>query len=187
MALHGAPQQLISPVMTCDRLGAMTGACGPEYLQKLHVPTVLLGHSEQRLYISSEQISHQLAFALSHGMKVILCVGESNVETYQEEIFTQIQPLISRPSSQVAIAYEPKWAIGSGKACSIAYCDQVLHFLKAQLPQGINWEFYYGGSVSASNAHEFLDMPELQGLLVGTLGLDLEKVENLLASMEAIS
>ncbi len=184
LAMHGNPRQLIAPYMSCDPLGPFTGACGPEYLKNLQVSTVILGHSEQRVYTSSEQMAHKIRYAQDCGLKIILCVGESQMDRYKEELFAQIQSILPMSNTNLAIAYEPKWAIGTGKPCSPEHCLQVLKFLKSQTSTDPKIDFYYGGSIDCENAKSFLRIKELRGLLVGSLSLKWQSVKQLIETIE---
>jgi len=177
------PHKVLASHLTPHLLGSVTGACGPQYLQKLSVNTVLLGHSEQRVYTSSCALWAQIRASLDYGMHVILCVGESNPLEYQKELFSQLECLIQVPCLQVSIAYEPKWAIGTGQSCSMLHLDRVLDFIKQILPAWNQAKIYYGGSLDRQNIQSFLDRTDLEGLLLGSMSLNVDVITQLMKDM----
>lgn len=165
--------------------GAYTGEVSGAMLSKLAVKYVLIGHSERRQYHSeSDEIVHaKVAAAFKHNLIPVICVGET-----LEELETQGQSAV--PVAQVlaalsghdsigefVIAYEPVWAIGTGKVATPAEAEAVSKAIRAALAANFGAEaaqsrILYGGSVKANNVAGFLASGEVDGVLVGGASLD---------------
>lgn len=168
--------------------GAYTGEVSPLFLKDLKVEYVILGHSERRQYFKEDdaEINKKVIAALEHGLKPILCVGETLEEreagTTFDVIATQLKGCLAglegRDISALIIAYEPVWAIGTGKTATSEDANEVIGFIRKQLGERLGKEaaektrILYGGSVKASNAKELMSMPEIDGALVGGASLD---------------
>ena len=164
--------------------GAYTGEISPAMLVDL-CDFVILGHSERRQYFAEtdEVINKKVKKALQCGLKPILCVGESledNEAARTEEIIVgQILSALSEvnPTSQLVVAYEPIWAIGTGRAATGKQASATIALIRntianlwdGDMAQAIR--ILYGGSVAGSNAAEFVSEPEIDGALVGGASL----------------
>lgn len=165
--------------------GAYTGEVSAEQLEGL-VSYVIDGHSERRLNFgeTSEVDGSKLAQALRHGLKPILCVGETVLEREQsltsrvvvDQLEAGLSHVTSSDLSEVAIAYEPVWAIGSGelpRPGDVAAVARDINDFLANRYAGVELpRVLYGGSVSASNAAAYLDIPQINGLLIGGASLN---------------
>ena len=167
--------------------GAFTGEVSAEMLADLGCDFVLVGHSERRTLFgeTSEDVAMKCEASLSKGIIPILCVGETqaqrqNGET-QDVITSQLVPVFDKLDSdamaKVVIAYEPVWAIGTGRTASPQQADDVHAFIRQTLAEkdlntANNIQILYGGSVNASNAVELFGMQNIDGALVGGASLD---------------
>ncbi|GAB4489872.1 MAG: triose-phosphate isomerase [Anaerolineales bacterium] len=169
--------------MHWEEKGAFTGEISPLMVKEL-CGYVLLGHSERRQYFgeSDETVQKKVLAAQAHGLMPIVCVGESLAEYEAGQTAEVVRRQILRGLKDVGpalmIAYEPIWAIGTGRASSAENAQQVHgQFIRpalselfgAQAAQGIR--ILYGGSVTAANAAEFFAQPEIDGALVGGASL----------------
>lgn len=174
--------------------GAYTGEVSAEMLVELGVDYVIIGHSERRQYFNEtdESVNLKLRKALEIGLKPIVCVGESLEERekgQQEQIVTkQVKVAFSNVSSEeakgVIVAYEPIWAIGTGKTATSKQADQVCGWIRDTIKDLYSSEtaqelrIQYGGSVKPDNIEELMSMENIDGALVGgaSLKLDFEKL-----------
>ena len=168
-----------------EEKGAFTGEISPLMLENL-VDYLLIGHSERRQIFaeSDEMVNHKVRIALKHGFKVVLCIGETLEEREAgktlEKIRMQLQKgleSVARPlMKNVVIAYEPIWAIGTGKTATPEQAQEVHAFIRGALedlvddPSGVY--ILYGGSVKPGNAGELLSQPDIDGVLVGGASLN---------------
>ena len=168
--------------------GAYTGEISPVFLKDMKVEYVILGHSERRQYFMEDDscINKKVIAALNHGLKPILCVGETLLQRETNITFdviaTQVKGCLAglegRNLEDLIIAYEPVWAIGTGKTATSQDANEVIGFIRRQLGEILknevadNTRILYGGSVKASNTKELMDMSEIDGALVGGASLD---------------
>ncbi|MBM3206080.1 MAG: triose-phosphate isomerase [Candidatus Staskawiczbacteria bacterium] len=159
--------------------GAYTGEVSPKQLKDLGVEYVITGHSEVRMYLgeTNEVINKKIKESLSEGLKPIFCIGEKEGENKEEVLKRQIteglRDLSEKESENIVIAYEPVWAIGTGKNCSVEETKKSIEFIKKIVFQDIN--VLYGGSVKSSNASDYLKNGGVDGLLVGGSSLKPEE------------
>ncbi|KAG8053452.1 hypothetical protein GUJ93_ZPchr0001g31493 [Zizania palustris] len=171
--------------------GAFTGEISAEMLVNLGVPSVILGHSERRSLLgeSSEFVGDKVAYALAQGLKVIACVGETLEQresgSTMDVVSAQTKAIAERIKdwTNVVIAYEPVWAIGTGKVATPAQAQEVHAVLRDWLRTNVSPEvaestrIIYGGSVTAANCKELAGQPDLDGFLVGGASLKLEFID----------
>lgn len=173
-----------------EEKGAFTGEVSPLMLKNLGCKFVIIGHSERRRYLkeTDEMINRKLKAVLSRKLKPILCIGETRKERGQGKTQTilknQLKKALSKISafniqnSKLAIAYEPVWAIGTGKACSPREAKKSLGVIKKVISKIYNKKLaktikiLYGGSVNGKNAASYIFEANFQGLLVGGASLD---------------
>ncbi|XP_033097770.1 triosephosphate isomerase-like [Anneissia japonica] len=165
--------------------GAFTGETSPAMLKDLRIGWVILGHSERRHVFgeSDELIGEKVKHALDEGVKVIACVGETLGEREsgltEEVVFKQTKAIASNVSdwSSVVIAYEPVWAIGTGKTATPEQAQEVHLRLRAWLSDNVSpsvaasTRIIYGGSVNAKNCQDLATKPDVDGFLVGGASL----------------
>lgn len=170
--------------MFFEEKGAYTGEISPLMLIGL-CEYVILGHSERRQYFgeTSEYVSYKVKAAVKADLKPILCVGENLAEIESgktEEVVTgQLVKSLAGvdPHPGMVIAYEPVWAIGTGKAATGEQANQVISLIRQTVTGIFDKEFayhlriLYGGSVTGDNIEEFVGQPEIDGALVGGASL----------------
>ncbi len=179
--------------------GAYTGeiACG--MLQDLSVDTVIVGHSERRQLFgeTSEIVAEKFAAVIDSGMLPILCVGETLEQREQgatmEVVLEQLAAVVNRVGIEgledAVVAYEPVWAIGTGRTASPEQAQEVHAELRKFLTQqneqiAADTRIIYGGSVKSSNAMELFDQTDIDGGLVGGASLDAEEFIAICASTD---
>lgn len=170
-----------------EQSGAFTGEISAKMLCELGVEYVIIGHSERRQYFGETDVTvnQRLSAALTAGLRVILCVGESQLEREQgvtaERIALQTKiALLGVSAAQLAnviIAYEPIWAIGTGLTATAAQAQDVCKGIRGVVaslygtPAAEALTIQYGGSMNAKNAEELLAMPDIDGGLIGGASL----------------
>ncbi|XP_072974591.1 triosephosphate isomerase, cytosolic [Typha angustifolia] len=171
--------------------GAFTGEISAEMLKSLDIHWVILGHSERRALLaeSNEFVGDKVAYALSKGLKVIACVGETleqrEAGATMDVVAAQTKAIADRISdwTNVVVAYEPVWAIGTGKVATPAQAQEVHCSLRKWLHENVGAEvaestrIIYGGSVNGANCKELAAQPDVDGFLVGGASLKAEFVD----------
>lgn len=168
--------------------GAYTGEISPVFLKDIAVEYVILGHSERRQYFKEDdsEINKKVIAAFDHGLKPILCVGETleqreagvTFDVIAAQVKGCLEDLGDRNTDNLIVAYEPVWAIGTGKTATSQDANEVIGFIRKQLALLLGNDtadktrILYGGSVKSSNIKELMDMPEIDGALVGGASLD---------------
>lgn len=169
--------------------GAYTGEVSGAFLKQLETRYVIIGHSERRGYWaeSDDRIAGKVAAAVRHGLVPVLCVGETAEDLAQQGPSAvpvrQLRAALTQPSqvTELVVAYEPVWAIGSGQAASPEQAEQVAGKLRDTLRElcgdtvAAQTRILYGGSVKATNIARFMREPNLDGALVGGASLDLKE------------
>lgn len=176
-------------------VGAFTGEISAAMLQEFGVRYVLVGHSERRQYHfeTDAGVAAKAQRALACGITPIVCVGETLAEREagrtEEVVKRQLAAVIHANGhciSEIVVAYEPVWAIGTGKTASIEQAQQVHAVLRAQLkaasPQADRIHILYGGSMNAANAAQLLAQPDIDGGLVGGASLKAPDFLSIIAS-----
>lgn len=170
-----------------EKSGAFTGEISAEMLKAMQVGTVILGHSERRTYFGDTDVTvaKRVRAALDAGLRVILCVGEYLEQREQgvtgEVVAMQTKIALGGVSaeelSRIIIAYEPVWAIGTGRTATAEQANEVCALIRATLA-GLYGEaaakavtIQYGGSMNAKNAAELLAQPDVDGGLIGGASL----------------
>lgn len=182
--------QLGSQNIHWEDKGAYTGEISPLMLKELGVQYAIIGHSERREMFgeTDETVNKRVHAAYRHGIKPIVCVGEKleerEAEKTKEVVKLQTEKAIAGLSSeqvkQLVIAYEPIWAIGTGKSSSAEDANEVIGFIRQviadQYDQLVANEvrIQYGGSVKPENIQSFMSQPEIDGALVGGASLEPE-------------
>ena len=186
-ACQGSPVAVATQNMYFEESGAFTGEVSPAMLLDAGVSAAVLGHSERRQLFgeSDEALSRKVPAALEAGLLPILCCGETEEQRDADEtdrvLRRQIEAGLSRVAderlAEVVIAYEPIWAIGTGRTATPEQADDACGFIRA-LTAARSEEaaaairILYGGSVKPANATELLGRTEIDGALVGGASLD---------------
>ena len=154
--------------------GAFTGEVSAPMLRELGVYGAIVGHSERRQYFgeTDEDVSKRARAALDAGLSVIACVGETEAEREAGETEDVLRRQVSvlEAEDNLVVAYEPVWAIGTGKTATPEIAQEAHAFIKSLLDVPV----LYGGSVKPDNAAELLAQPDVDGALVGGASLDVE-------------
>jgi triosephosphate isomerase (TIM) len=154
--------------------GAFTGEVSSAMLRELGVYGTIVGHSERRQYFceTDETVARRVEGALAAGLHVIACVGETEEEREAGETDAVLRRQVSllEPDENLVIAYEPVWAIGTGKTATPALAQEAHALIKSLLDLPV----LYGGSVKPENAAELCAQPDVDGALVGGASLDVD-------------
>ncbi|MBP1157698.1 MULTISPECIES: triose-phosphate isomerase [unclassified Paenibacillus] len=168
--------------------GAFTGEISGVMLKDLGVDYVIIGHSERRAYFAEtdETVNKKVLAAFKHGLTPIVCVGEKleEREADQTKAVCKVQTeaafagLSAEQAAQVVVAYEPIWAIGTGKSSTAADAEDVIGYIR-ELISGLYGQetaeavrIQYGGSVKPNNIAEYMQQPNIDGALVGGASLE---------------
>jgi triosephosphate isomerase len=186
---RGSRVEVFAQTMHQAPEGAFTGEVSAAMLVELDVHGVVVGHSERReLFGETDRaLSEKVPAALEAGLVPILCVGETEEERdrgdTERKLRHQVQEGLEKVATErlgdVVIAYEPIWAIGTGRSATPEQAQEALAFVRALVAdrdreQGERTRVLYGGSVKADNAAELLALPDVDGALVGGASLDAE-------------
>jgi triosephosphate isomerase (TIM) len=177
--------------------GAFTGEVSPVFLAKLDVKYVICGHSERRALFgeTDEMVAAKVTAIQKHGMIAITCVGETLAEreagATEAKVLGQVDSAVAgRTKSQIAamvLAYEPIWAIGTGKTATAADAQAVCRAIRERIVRltdratGDAVRIQYGGSVKASNIAELMAADDIDGALVGGASLDADEFARIIA------
>ena len=174
--------------------GAYTGEISALMLNDLQVQYVILGHSERRAMFadSSEIVAEKVAYALASGLKPILCIGETEEERESGEtelrLSYQLAPVIAKIGIEsfknVVVAYEPVWAIGTGKTASTKMAQETHEYIRSYLASfdanvAQQVPLLYGGSVNATNSKELFAQADIDGGLIGGASLQIEEFKKI--------
>ena len=176
--LHGSCIQVGAQNVHWDESGAFTGEISALMLTEIGVRYVVVGHSERRQLFgeTNETVNFRLRAAQKAGLTPILCVGETKQQrdagTTEDVIFEQLSKgLAGVDQSNLVIAYEPIWAIGTGDTCASSDANKVCGAIRSKL-HNKDVAIQYGGSVKPDNIDEIMAQPEIDGALVGGASLE---------------
>lgn len=172
--------------------GAFTGELSPTMVGEL-CSTVILGHSERRTIFgeTDEMVNRKTQAALHHHLRPIVCIGENEQQhdageaeqVIRRQVHESLADLPTQHVNEVVIAYEPIWAIGTGKAATAEGAGQVIHLIRELYDDmygpeaAASLRILYGGSVTSANIAEFMAHPDIDGALVGGASLKHDFVE----------
>jgi triosephosphate isomerase (TIM) len=176
--LHGSCIQVGAQNVHWDVNGAYTGEISAAMLTEIGVRYVIVGHSERRQLFgeTNETVNFRLRAAQKAGLTPILCVGETKQQrdagTTEDVIFEQLaKGLAGVDQSNLVIAYEPIWAIGTGDTCATPEANRVCAAIRSKL-HNKDVPIQYGGSVKPENIDEIMAQPDIDGALVGGASLE---------------
>ena len=186
-AIEGSKIHLGAQNVHFAEKGAYTGEISASMLLECGVEYVIIGHSERRQYFAEtdETVNKRLTAALAAGLKVILCVGETEAQRDAGETFSLIEKQIkaayagvsAEKALDIVIAYEPVWAIGTGRTATSEQAEEVCAFIRGEVAKlydaniASETTIQYGGSMNAKNAAELLAMENIDGGLIGGASL----------------
>ena len=195
-AAKGTNIQIGAENMYFEEKGAYTGEISPNMLVDAGVKYVIIGHSERREYFAEtdETVNKKVLKAFEHGLTLIICCGETLTQREQgitldwirQQIKIAFQNVTAEQAKTAVIAYEPIWAIGTGKTATSDQAEEVCGAIRACIAEvydeatAAEIRIQYGGSVNASNAAELFAKPDIDGGLVGGASLkpDFGKIVN---------
>lgn len=196
--LKGSPVALGAQNVHYEKKGAYTGEVSPAMLKEAGCKYVIVGHSERRhgLGEADAAVNQKVHTALEDGLHVILCVGETLAErertlqerVFQRQVYAATAGLTDAQFDRLVMAYEPVWAIGTGKVATPEQAQQAHNNIRARMAQlygdkiAGRLPILYGGSVTADNAAGLLSQPDVDGALVGGASL---KADQFLAIVKA--
>jgi triosephosphate isomerase len=187
-AIAGSQVKLSAQDCYWEEEGAFTGEVSPKMLLDAGCSHVIIGHSERRQYFgeTDETVNKKIKAALASGLVVIFCIGETLAERESGSTFTVLQRQIKgglagiSALDQVIIAYEPVWAIGTGKTASDAQAQEAHAFIRGEIGTlhgagaAAAIRILYGGSVKPENIAGLISQPDIDGALVGGASLKAE-------------
>jgi triosephosphate isomerase len=170
--------------------GAYTGEISAEMIVSTGCSHVIIGHSERRQYFgeTDESVNKKINAAIKAKLVPVMCIGETGSERDKDQTFSVLdkqikmglEGFLSEDLKYLIIAYEPVWAIGTGKTATSGQAQEVHHFLRSLLKKNFgknlagSIRILYGGSVKPDNIAELMSMPDIDGALVGGASLDPE-------------
>ena len=191
MMAQGTKIKIGAQNMHFEEKGAYTGEISGSMLKSLGVEYVIIGHSERRQYFAEtdEIVNKKVKAALRNELKPIVCVGETEKqrengkakETIIEQVKLGLQELTPEEMQKVIIAYEPIWAIGTGKTATTDDANEAVKWIREEIANTYGEEIaenliiQYGGSVKSSNAKELFSASDIDGGLVGGASLSVEE------------
>lgn len=194
-AVRGSAIRVGAQNVAWEREGAFTGEVSPPMLTGIGVEMAIVGHSERRQIFREDDtmINRRLLAALAAGLVPVLCIGETLEEREAERTFavlegqlrSGLQGVTAAEASRVVLAYEPVWAIGTGKTASKEQAQEVHGFLRGLLGQlfekniAESIRILYGGSVKPDNIDALMAQPDIDGALVGGAALTAESFERI--------
>lgn len=194
-AIKGSAIRVGAQNVAWEREGAFTGEISPPMLTGIGVEMAIVGHSERRQIFREDDtmINRRLLAALAAGLVPVLCIGETLEEREAERTFavlegqlrSGLQGVTAAEASRVVLAYEPVWAIGTGKTASKEQAQEVHGFLRGLLGQlfekniAESIRILYGGSVKPDNIDALMAQPDIDGALVGGAALTAESFERI--------
>ena len=185
--LKGSAVKVGAQNMHHEASGAYTGEVSPGMLTDVGVNYVIIGHSERREYFAEtdETVNQKVKAAFANGLLPIVCVGENleqresgqTKEFVREQVIRAVEGLSSEQAKQLVIAYEPIWAIGTGKSSSADDAQDVIGFIRSTVEDAFDSQvssqvrIQYGGSVKPENIASYMAQPDIDGALVGGASL----------------
>jgi len=195
-AVKGSNLRVGAQNVAWEKEGAYTGEISPTMLKDLGVNTAIIGHSERRHIFGEDNlmINRRLRAALDFDIEPILCIGETlndreagaTLTVLENQLREGLKNVEKEQAAQVVLAYEPVWAIGTGKTASKEQAQEVHGFLREllaglyekNLAEGLR--ILYGGSVKPENIDELMAQPDIDGVLVGGAALKAESFERII-------
>jgi triosephosphate isomerase (TIM) len=184
-----------------ERSGAFTGEVSAAMLAGW-CGWVLAGHSERRAHFgeTDEMVAHRAAAAIAAGLRVIVCVGEradefdagQTEQVCERQLATALEPLSASDAGRLVIAYEPVWAIGTGRNADPAHAGATMEMVRRQVDAAFGPEaagqvrVLYGGSVNAANVASYVELESCDGCLVGGASLKAEEFSTMIGAVASV-
>jgi triosephosphate isomerase len=198
--LEGSSIHLAAQNLYWEEKGAFTGEVSPLMLKEVGCDYVIIGHSERRQFFgeTDETVNRRIKAALAQGLKVIFCIGETLREREEGKTFSVIERQLEgglkglgdQEMTNMAIAYEPVWAIGTGKTATPEQAEEVHRFIRGKIEKLYSREVseeirvQYGGSVTPENVKGLMNQPNIDGALVGGASLKAESFSKIVRFKE---
>jgi triosephosphate isomerase (TIM) len=198
--LEGSSIRLAAQNLYWEEKGAFTGEISPLMLKEVGCQYAIIGHSERRQFFgeSDETVNRRIKAALATGLKVIFCIGETLMEREEAKTFSVIERQVSgglkglsdKESKNMTIAYEPVWAIGTGKTATPEQAEEVHRFIREKMEKLYSRDvseetrIQYGGSVTPDNVKGLMNQPNIDGALVGGASLKVESFSKIVRFKE---
>ena len=198
--LEGSSIRLVAQNLYWEEKGAFTGEISPLMLKEVGCQYVIIGHSERRQFFgeSDETVNRRIKAALAQGLRVIFCVGETLRDREEGKTFPLIEKqmegglkgLEGRGMGEMVVAYEPVWAIGTGKTATPEQAEEVHRFIRGKIQKLYSREvsekirIQYGGSVTPENIRSLMNQPDVDGALVGGASLKAESFSKIVRFKE---
>ena len=165
--------------------GSFTGEINAEMLVEHNVKYVLVGHSDRRKVGESDEIiAKKVNLAIQYGITPIVCVGEEKFRSNIEDIASQVETVIKSADGEIIFAYEPIWAIGTGKVPTVAKINRAIGMIKSIVGQyNRECKVLYGGSVNTNNYTELMKS-DADGFLIGGLSLKIDDFATVLKGVD---
>lgn len=193
---EGSPLQIGAQTMHEEKEGAFTGEISPAQLVDLGIRYAIIGHSERRQYFNEtdESVNKKVHAAFAYGITPIMCVGEtleerdsgSTGDVVEQQVAKGLNGLSADQAAKTVIAYEPIWAIGTGKTATAEDANEVCGIIRKKVASlyddatAQQVRIQYGGSVKPANIDELMGMEHIDGALVGGASLETESYVKLL-------
>lgn len=193
---EGSPLQIGAQTMHEEKEGAFTGEISPAQLVDLGIRYAIIGHSERRQYFNEtdESVNKKVHAAFAYGITPIMCVGEtleerdsgSTGDVVEQQVAKGLNGLSADQAAKTVIAYEPIWAIGTGKTATAEDANEVCGIIRKKVASlyddatAQQVRIQYGGSVKPANIDELMGMEHIDGALVGGASLETEAYVKLL-------
>ncbi len=185
--------------MHWEESGAYTGEIAPNMLKCINVEYVIIGHSERRQYFAEtdETVNKKIKSALRHELNPILCVGETmkqrelglEEEVIKQQIIGALEEITKEQAKKIIIAYEPIWAIGTGKVATKEDANNMIKLIRKEIESlyskeiADNVSILYGGSVNKNNSKELFETSDIDGALVGGASLKLDEFNEIIKNV----
>ena len=198
--LEGTPIRLAAQNLYWEEKGAFTGEVSPLMLKEVGCHYVIIGHSERRQFFgeTDETVNRRIKAALAQGLKVIFCMGETLKEREEGRTFSVVERqmlgglkgLGDKELRNIVTAYEPVWAIGTGKTATPEQAEEVHRFIREKVEKLYSRKvseeirIQYGGSVTPENIKGLMSQPDIDGALVGGASLKAESFSKIVRFKE---
>ena len=185
--------------MHWEEKGAYTGEVSPNMLKCINVEYVIIGHSERRQYFAEtdETVNKKIKSALKHELNPILCVGETmkqrelglEEEVIKQQIIGALEGITKEQAEKIVIAYEPIWAIGTGKVATKDDANNMIKLIRKEIESlydkevAKNVSILYGGSVNKNNSKELFETSDIDGALIGGASLKVDEFNEIIKNI----